>query len=142
MGQKEKTMKLKDCRDNHDTFSSRTSEIVRSLAFAGIALIWVFKNEFDKSNILPTMMFKPAVLIIFVLLFDLLHYVWGTLAWGAFHRIKEWKSVPETDDFKAPRWINWPTNFFFWLKIISLFIAYGFLLISFWEKIHSPTVPN
>jgi len=38
-------MNLQDYRDDFYTYSGKASDISRQLAFAGIAIIWIFKKE-------------------------------------------------------------------------------------------------
>ena len=82
-------MKLEDARENYYYYSQKTSEIVRQLGFAGIAVIWVFKTEVEGKIVVPPELLSAGKLIVIGLGFDLLHYVAGTLAWGVFNGIKE-----------------------------------------------------
>ena len=63
---------------------------------------------------------------------DLLQYIYGSIAWARFHRYKELNlrrdGLPNTTEFLAPRWINWPTNVFFYSKIALTIATYGYLL--------------
>ncbi len=121
-------MKLKDARENYYDFSKKTSEIVRQLGFAGIALIWIFRAESNGKQIIPGNLIPAATLIVTGLAFDLLHAVVGTMVWGIYHRHKEKQGTKEQAEFLAPRWINWGTIFFFWAKTIVMVIAYIYLL--------------
>ena len=117
-------MKLQTALDNYYFYSGKVSDIARQLAFAAIAVIWLFKSGDGRSISIPKELLYPLKLVVVSLAVDLLQYVFGTIAWGGFHRYKESTIVPDSDDFKAPRIINWPTLFCFWLKIIVLFYAY------------------
>ncbi|MEK6325654.1 MAG: hypothetical protein AABN33_28770 [Acidobacteriota bacterium] len=117
-------MKLKDARENYYYFSQKTGEIVRQLGFAGIALIWIFKDEIDGKQLVPPELLTAAKFIVIGLGFDLLHYVAGTLVWGIYNGLKERAETKEGTEFLAPRPINWPTLFFLWAKVIAIFIAY------------------
>jgi hypothetical protein len=69
-------------------FSGKASELCRNLAFAGIAIIWIFKVDktgmsIDKKLILPLISFVAT------LAFDLFQYLWGTIIWGFFVRKQE-----------------------------------------------------
>lgn len=122
-------MKLSDCRESYQYFSGETSKIARKLAFVGYAIIWIFKGVNVENKIGFHLDLAYASLsLIFMLIFDLLHYIWGSIAWGIFNRFKEYKKTKEKDKFKAPKWINWPTNFFFWFKLVFLAIAYYSIL--------------
>ncbi len=121
-------MKLKDCRENYNYFSGKTSDIVRQLGFAGIALIWIFKNDTDGQQLVPAELVPPATLIVVALIFDLLHYISGTAVWGIYNRMQEKARITQEQEFLAPLKINWPTNFFFWGKTVIMVVAYFQLL--------------
>jgi hypothetical protein len=112
-------------------FSGKASELCRNLAFAGIAIIWIFKVDktgmsIDKKLILPLISFVAT------LAFDLFQYIWGTIIWGFFVRKQEknLKDVATEDpELEAPAWYNWPTNIFFYLKAVSVIIGYILLFI-------------
>ena len=112
-------------------FSGKVSELCRSLAFAGIAVIWIFKA--DKTGMtIDEKLLLPLIFFVATLAFDLFHYLWGTLIWGFFVRKEEKKLkdvATEDPDLEAPAWFNWPTNIFFYLKAILVIIGYVFLFI-------------
>lgn len=121
-------MKLKDARENYYYFSQKTSEIVRQLGFAGIALIWIFRTEVNGKQTIPGELIPPIGLIVIGLTFDLLQYIAGALSWGIYNRYKEQIGTNENAELFAPRQINWATIFFFWTKTIVMATAYIFLL--------------
>jgi hypothetical protein len=82
-------MQLEDTRESYQFYSGKTSEIVRQLAFAGIAIIWVFKTNLGPKQIVPRELFPAGILLVVGLTLDLLHYVTGTLIWGIYNRGKE-----------------------------------------------------
>jgi hypothetical protein len=121
-------MNLKECREAYYRASGKASEIVRQLGLAGIAVIWVFKNERAGSQSLAPTLLNAGILIVTALGFDLLHYASATLMWGAYARKKELEGTPPETPFMVPRWMNWPALCFFWLKLLALVCAYGLLL--------------
>jgi hypothetical protein len=122
-------MKLSDYRKVYYEFSGKLSDIVRQLAFAGIAVIWVFKQEAKPVAKIPDAMLVPLVLLVLSLTGDLLHYVASTFIWGTFSRYHErkLKRPLEDPDLTAPRYFNWPALFFLCAKSILLVGAYVFL---------------
>ena len=121
-------MKLENVRENYQYFSQKTSEIVRQLGFAGIAVVWIFKTDVAGRPVVPAELMPAAKLIVIGLGLDLLHYVIGTLVWGIYTGIKERAGTKEETKFMAPRPINWATLLFFWAKIIVMVIAYIYIL--------------
>lgn len=117
-------MKLKDCRNNYDYFSGKASDIARYIAFAGFAIIWIFKTEFFV-NTIPIELVGSALLLMVTIVLDLLQYIAGTLTWAIFNRIKEHQLKNDNGkEFTAPVYINYPTLLFFWSKFYFLIFAY------------------
>ena len=101
-------MILKDAVENYYTHSGKTSEIVRQLGLAGIAVIWLFKQDSKQFAQIPVDLKLPLFLIIIGLTCDLLQCAVSTLIWGAYHRHKEKSGISSTDEFEAPISINIP----------------------------------
>ena len=107
-------MKLKDAREIYYLRSTKLSDVVRQLNFAGIAIIWLFRVGDENAGIpYSDFLLWPLGFLITSASFDLLHYVYASAAWGIFHRRQEKKlrNDPEAD-FHAPGTINWLSNFF------------------------------
>lgn len=117
-------MKLEDLRDNYKYYTEKTSDILRQLGFAGIAIIWVFKTDVNGKQVIPPELIPAARLIVISLGLDLLHYVAGTLIWGIYNRYKERSGTKQGTEFKASPKLNWATLLFFWAKIIVMIFAY------------------
>ena len=128
-------MKLENIRDNYKYYSQKISDIIRQLGFAGIALIWIFKNVDGDRQFIPADLLLPTLFIVISLCLDLFHYISGTLIWGIYNRKKELKDTKEGDIFLAPNYINWTTLFFFWSKIIVMVVAYIFILKYLSDKL-------
>ena len=132
-------MTLSDARDGYYVHSGKASDIARQLAFAGIAIIWIFKKDV---NGMPTIgsSFIPATKWFIVTLgADLLQYVCAATAWGLFARWKERQpGVDAETEFDAPSWLNWPGNAFFVTKIVCVTVAYSALSCQIWSLIQSP----
>ena len=109
-------MKLKDAREFYYFYSGKTSDLVRQLGLAGIAVIWIFKYDVQGIPKIPQALSIPLILIIIGLALDLLQYTIATFIWGIFQRHKEVSGVDENVDFLAPKQFNWPAIFFFVLK--------------------------
>lgn len=121
-------MKLKDARDNYYFYSGKTSDLVRQLGLAGIAVIWMFKNEVHGVPKIPEALSLPLILIVLGLAFDLLQYAVATSIWGIFQRQKEVSGIAEDAEFLSPKQFNWPGIVFFVLKVVSIIAAYVYLL--------------
>lgn len=127
-------VKLKDAREYYDKRSTKLSDVVRQLNFAGIAVIWLFRTG-EKTGGIPysRCLMWPLGLLICSATFDLLHYAYASAAWGIFSRLEEKKLKSDRQradrEIHAPRAINWPTLAFFWGKTILTVAAYCFLVV-------------
>lgn len=129
---------LKDYKKDYYYFSQKAGDIVRQLAFAGVAVIWIFRVTESDKNIIPDELLYPLGAFCVCLLFDILHYSWSAFIWGAFHRIKESKVLAgELKDEKilAPAWFNLPANILFWGKILIVIFGYTLLITEVLDKI-------
>ncbi len=125
-------MKLKDCRETFYEFSGKLSDNARKLAFAGIAIVWIFKQGENGSYTIPGTLKSAMLMFVISLSLDLLHYIWQTIVWGSFYTYKENKlSHDENADFLAPSIFKNIAYIIFWLKVIALFIGYVFMLKFF-----------
>ncbi|KJG18388.1 hypothetical protein [Photobacterium angustum] len=126
-------MNLKDCRENYYALSGSLSSVTRQLAFAGIAVCWVFSVKSKTGYLLDKQLVLSILFFCLGLLLDLLQYFYSSAAWGFYSRYKE-KRVPNDDhDFLAPRWINWPTLLLYWTKPISVMAGF-FVLFNFFSS--------
>ncbi len=130
-------MNFETTRATLDYYTGKVSEISRQLALAAIALVWIFKTDQPRGGMLiPQALYWPAACAIAALACDLFQYTYASIAWGQFNRRKE-KEVGLNDkaEFYAPRWINWPSNIFFYLKLVLVMICYALLLAYLFETI-------
>jgi len=121
-------MKLNDARENYYFFSGKTSELIRQLGLAGIAIIWIFKRDVAGLPKVPPELIRPLWLIALGLAFDMLQYATSTLIWGTYQRHKELAGVNENAEFKAPRWFNWPGITLITLKVVVIAFAYVYII--------------
>ncbi len=128
-------MKLEDARANYYTFSSKLSDVNRQLAFAGIAVVWVFVVRGPQESYeIPHGLLRPLIMFVVGLGFDLGHYISSALIWGLYHRFKEVElNGNEKLEFRAPAKINWPAISFFWLKVTFIIFGYALLLHHLWR---------
>jgi hypothetical protein len=119
---------LDKVKEAYEGLSGKASDIVRSLSLAGIALIWLFKVGPTSLPVLEPVLLKAAFFIFVALSLDLFQYLVGTFTWHCYFLKKEREKTHPDSKFDAPKWINWPTWTLFWLKAVSMFIAYSYIL--------------
>ncbi|UCE66620.1 MAG: hypothetical protein JSU85_00975 [Candidatus Zixiibacteriota bacterium] len=127
-------MKLSEYRETYYEFSAKASDIARHLAFAGIAVIWIFRIEEYRKTTIPDSLIFPLIFFITALALDLVQYIAGTSVWGIFHWYHEKKLDNVLDDPKLdhPIWLKWPIFCPFVLKLISVIVGYILLLKYTW----------
>lgn len=79
-------MRLNEAREFYYFHTGKTSEIVRQLALAGIAVIWIFKVGQTQ---IPPELLLPLYLIAATLVLDFFQYFVAATIWGVFSRHKE-----------------------------------------------------
>jgi len=107
-------------------FSGKASDISRQLAFAAIAVIWLFKKETPLS--IPHDLIVPGVLVVAALAADLLQYTVGAGIWYTYYRYLELKGISEAPDHSS--WLEAPMQVLFWGKLVFVILAY-FLILQF-----------
>jgi hypothetical protein len=131
-------MKFSELRKDRDYFTGKLSDIVRQLDLAGLAIIWIFRvggNEsggmaYDKSLV------WPMLFLVLSLGFDLLHYIWGSIAteyiFTGFDKLK----TKDDDDVRFSKaWSFWMRFLFFWPKAAFTLVAYGCLAVFVLKRI-------
>ena len=109
-------------------YSGKTSDIARQLAFAGIALIWLFKKEENGQFTVPADLHLPGALIVGVLALDLIQYILGAFVWFLFYRIKERAGFSDKKKIDHSNWLEAPIWIPFFLKTITILYAYWLML--------------
>ena len=136
-------MKLEDTRNEYYFYTGKVSDLVRQLGFAGIALIWVFREATPTGPTIPKGLLPAGALIVLSLTVDLFQYAAGAVIWDRFNGKKEDQLEnerkarskrgepfdPEEEDFTAPSSINRLTDWLFRVKFVLMFITYIYLLI-------------
>jgi small-conductance mechanosensitive channel len=125
------TVKLAEYRQTFYEFSGKASDVSRQLAFAAIAIIWLFKNDLPGGGQLtiPRALIFPGILIVTALAADLLQYVLASLIWRLYYRYLEKKHVRPEADIQHSPWLEIPITALFWIKVVLVILGYIFILI-------------
>jgi hypothetical protein len=124
-------VKLQDYRDAFYEYSGKASDLSRQLAFAGIALIWLFKKDTISGPSIPHELLLPGIFIVLALALDMFHYCLGSLIWRRFYRKGEEAGADEERELDHSVWLELPIYAVFILKIIFVFLAYGWIFSYF-----------
>ena len=117
-------MNLDKARENYYFYSGKTSDIVRQLGLGAIAIIWLFRTNESGIVAVPAALVVPLILVVASLACDLLQYAIAAMLWSYFAWSKERAGISESNTFKAPESINWPTILFFYAKVLLVIMAY------------------
>ena len=121
-------MKLAEYKSDFYHFTGKLSDINRQIAFAGIALIWIFKKTNGTQITICDELELPAILLAVGLGFDILQYIYQSITWAIFYRYHEKKnSNPDLDILASPV-LNYPSWTFFILKVLSVIVSYVFIV--------------
>jgi hypothetical protein len=124
-------MKLAEYRKTFYEFSEKASDVSRQLAFAAIAIIWLFKSDLPGEGHLtiPRALIFPGILIVTALAVDLLQYILASLIWRLYYRYLEKIPVPPDADRQHSDWLEIPITALFWVKVFLVILAYIFILL-------------
>ena len=124
-------MKLSAARECYYSHSSNASTAARQIAFADIAVVWVFnQSQSDQPIDLPQQLIIVLLFLCATLAFDLLQYVLSAAVWGFYSRYKEKElghHFHNDPSIEPPHHLNWPGVTMFWLKLAALIGAYASL---------------
>jgi hypothetical protein len=123
-------MDLADIRSTYDAASAKASDIARQLAFAGVAIVWLFSGATVTNDVLriSDQLLAAGFFLVLALALDLLHAIYRAVAWGIYGRYLE--RHRRHTDVDAPAWINWPSIALFAGKLAAVAVAY-FLIGDF-----------
>lgn len=129
-------MKLHEIRTAYEGYSGKLSNVNRQLAYAGIALIWIFRISNNGKTTIPDGMLIPVLLFVISFLLDILQLLFQSLFWYFYYFYKRCKKFKENSEVNEPEW----PNLFFWLllvlKVIALIAAYFNLFLYLLKELN------
>jgi hypothetical protein len=127
-------MKIQDLRNTYYESSGKVSDLSRQLAFAGVAIIWIFRIGNQSGGIpFSKQLLIPLYCFVLGLALDLGQYIYKTIVWWALNTYHWRKHRSNETDVEVSGWFNVPSNIMFWGKIA--FIAYGYFLLLTYIKL-------
>ena len=124
-------IKLEEAKQAFYDASATLSENVRKLAFAGIAIIWIFRVGNTAANIaFPRPLLWPLIAFIAALILDVAQYLYKSTTWWLYYAWKHKQGVHDDGEVDPPGIINFFTGIFFYLKVACVAYAY-YELFSF-----------
>ena len=132
-------MDLQQYKKDYQEFSGLVSDNVRTLAFAGIAIAWVFRVSAADGTRVPEGLLPPLLFFALSLGFHFLQYLYGALAWYFVFKVREkhYLTLKIADREEAERyasdlthseWLPRPIHWLFLLKVCWVVAGYYFLV--------------
>jgi hypothetical protein len=122
-------MKRKECFEEYAVYTGKTSDIVRQLAFAGFALIWLFKSDVaELGPVVPREFAPAATLLLGALVADFLQYGIAAGSWHWFKLKLIRDKTPDEKELEPADWLYRPAEILFYMKAGLLLLAYVLLL--------------
>ena len=123
-------MNLRQLKKDYEDLSGAASEGGRKLAFAGIALVWIFKSGAERAYRIPAELYWPTALIMSSLAADFLQYVLSTtILYACFRRRERDTSVNSSTEFQLNHWANLPGWTLWTVKLVLVAAAWLLLLL-------------
>jgi len=126
--------RLSDIDQTKNDATGRASDVGRQLAFAGIATIWLLRDEAG-TRPFGNVLLIALTLLALALLADFLQYVYCSFVWRRFYNEQFDKHKNDDALVDIPDSLSERTYIFFKTKIGLLFVGYVFLLIGATTKL-------
>lgn len=136
-----------DLRDISAKWTKEISTIVRQLALAGLAVIWLFKSDLHNGFALQFDLLLPTILLIIALIFDFSHWALGAMVWSLDRRyhmqvdLNRIESLVVRMLFRTERvrgavgFRLRPTLYLLIAEIAFIAMGYSALLVALWKLI-------
>lgn len=119
--------KLSKIEDAKDYSTGKASDVGRQLGFAGIATVWLLRDE-QSARPFEITLLAALILLATALLVDFLQYVYCSWVWRGFYKKHFDEHNSDDVDVDIPDRLTDSIYRFFWSKIAVLLIGYAFLM--------------
>lgn len=128
-------------QQSHDN-TVRASETARKAAYAGIAIIWVFRETSQSGDTIPKLLVLSGGFLIIALAIDLFQYTYMSLRYRStainFKKELVENNVPDTEhglqNLPLPMDFHSLSYLLFWAKLIAVFAAYGVIIVYLFKR--------
>jgi hypothetical protein len=138
-------MLLEKGREAYYKSSDTASQQTRQLGIAGLAIVWLLSGGLQTSGInLNDTLLRAGICLVAALTLDLLQYVWKTVTFAIWVRVKELqkrntlhiRNVDNQEIDDAPSFILWGGWFFFYVKLLALGAGYWWIFSEMFSQIN------
>lgn len=127
-------MTLDDIWGEYETYTKGASDSARQVAFAGIAVVWLFKVDSGSGIHLDHPLLVAGACFVIALAADLAQYLTGTIVFLALGTVREQKKgAARNADY--PELILRPMDVLFLTKMLAVIVGYTSLLAYFFHKL-------
>ena len=132
----ENYIELKELGEESNYYTEKLSDVNRKLAFAGIAIIWLFRIE----QKIDSHLILPLILLVLCLGADLMHYLYYSLFCiisFKWHKLRNRRqdSKSENDKIYVSPLIKFIGMLIFYIKVACSIAAYILIFIYLWKAI-------
>jgi len=123
--------------DAHLRYSTKTNDLIRQLALAGIAVVWIFRETVTGKTVFPPELRWGATFLLLTLAVDLAHYFFTALSIGSRlddlehqenEALRKGKKWPDKPSGLPPRLPEAFAKVAFFAKTVTLVLGSGLLL--------------
>jgi hypothetical protein len=128
-------MKLREIRNDYYEASGKVSELVRSLSYSCIAVVWVIKTGDKKWIDFDPLLLWVLLFSCLALGFDFSQYVVKTYVWGKFNDEQHKKGVKLDDEVEVSNDLNVVARLLFRAKITACSIGVIIMIVCIMKQI-------
>ena len=111
---------LEEAKTARDTLTSKLGDVVRQLAFSGIAVVWILKTEPTKTGLqFDHAFYHPLKWFVICLALDLAQYLWAGMAWDGIVAFWTFSEQIPIQCRKRSVWLAWLLAAFYMRKLSS-----------------------
>ena len=125
-------IKLSKIQDEYYMRSGKASDVARQLAFAGVAIIWIFR--ISGTNTIPEIFYIPLLIFAVGFAIDLLQYFYSSFVFGVVVIWGEIYKMKMDTELSIPPFFSWITTILFVIKIVALVIGYVYLINNIYHS--------
>jgi hypothetical protein len=129
---------LKDVWAYYSSYNKSVNEITRQIAYAGIAIIWVFRVTASNQIHVPKGLFIAGFFIGLALFLDYLQYIVGSMIYERFGTRMEKKIKTDDEEFQEPEELLRPMDALFYAKIVAVLAGYIFIMKFLVDNLLAP----
>lgn len=122
-------MKLEEIRATYYESSGKVSDLVRSLSYSCIAVVWIIRIGEAESIKFDPLLLWVLISAIAALGLDFMHYLTQTLVWGCLNDRMHNKGIKLEAEVTVSKSLTTPAKVFFWAKILCCCAAVTVMIV-------------